>query len=158
MSDRARPVDRAEDRAPKGEDGGRRTRPGAAPVRAGMLGGVLASLPVLGPLLGTLCLSCASIGGAAAGGAVLGLKGPYFLAAGGAVLALAWWRSVKRARRACGPGECRGQGVRLALLLGTTAVATYLLVTFVLVPGLARALEELGRGLSHQPTVQGGTP
>jgi len=123
-----------------------------------MLAGLLASLPVLGPVLGTLCLSCASIGGAAAGGAVLGVKGPYFTAAGGAVLAFAWWRSVRRTRRACRPSECRRQGVRLGLLLAATALATYLLVTLLLVPGLARALEEPGQTFSHQPTVQGGTP
>lgn len=132
-------------------------RTDSRPVRAGMLGGLLASLPALGPVLGTLCLSCASIGGAAAGGALLGVRGPYSTSVGLAALALAWWRSMRRARRICGPSECRRQGVRLALLLTATSLATYVLVTFLLVPGFVRALEELGQGLSHQPTVQGGT-
>lgn len=158
MSDRARPVERAEGGAPKKDDEGLTTRRGARPVRAGMLGGLLASLPVLGPVLATICLSCAGIGGAAVGGALLGLKGPYFVAAGGAVLAFAWRRSVKRPRRACGTNECRSQRVRLALLLAGTAVATYLLVTLLVVPALARAVGGLGQAFSHQPTVQGGAP
>jgi hypothetical protein len=123
-----------------------------------MAGGFLASLPALWPLLGTLCLSCLSVGGAAAGGAVLGVKGPASAAAGAAVLAVTWWRSLRRIRRSCRPSECRRQGVRLALLLAATALATYLLVTLLLVPGLARALEELGQAFSHQSPVQGVAP
>jgi hypothetical protein len=41
------------------------------------------------------------------------------------------------------------------LVLAATALATYLLVSLALVPAFVRALEQLGRAFSHQPTVAG---
>lgn len=43
-----------------------------------MLGGLVASVPVLGPALAALCLSCAGIGGATVAGAGFGLAAPPF--------------------------------------------------------------------------------
>lgn len=128
------------------------------PHLGGVLGGFVASLPVLGPLLGTLCLSCVGFGGAVAAGAAFGVATPYFAAAGAAVLGFSWWRSVRKARRVCRPEESRRLSVRLPLILGATALATYLVVTLLVVPALARAMGELSQVFTHQPTVQQGMP
>lgn len=124
-------------------------------VRAGLVGGLLASLPVLGPVLGAACLSCVGFGGAAAGGAALGAGNAPASAVGGAVLALAGWRTVRRVRLASPPEERRRRTVGALLVLAVTALATYLLVNLVVVPALAGALEQLGRAFGHAPTVAG---
>ena len=123
--------------------------PGTPPYGIGVLGGLVASVPVLGPALAALCLSCAGIGGAAVAGAGFGLAAPPFVAAGVAVLAATSWRSVRRARRTCGPGACRGLMVRIPLVLGSSALATYLLVSLALVPGVGVALRELSQAFIH---------
>lgn len=119
----------------------------------GVLAGLLASLPVLGPVLGAACLSCVGLGGAAAAGAAFVVPTPYAVLAGVAVLGLSGWRSLRRARRVCGPDQCRRLAVTLPFVLGAAAVASYVLVTFVVVPLIARALVELGGALSHRPTL-----
>lgn len=119
----------------------------------GVIGGFLASVPVLGPALGALCLSCVGFGGAAVAGAGFGFATPPFVVAGVAVFAFSWWRSLRRARRVCGPEECRRITVILPLLLGATGIATYLLIRLALVPAVDVALRQLSQAFDHQAAL-----
>lgn len=123
------------------------------PYGGGVLAGLLASLPVVGPPLAALCLSCLGVGGAVAAGASFSIPTPPLIAAGLAALALSRWRSMRRAQQACGPAECKRLAMRLPLLLGGVAVGTYLVMRLVAVPLLVRGLVELGGAFSHQPTL-----
>ncbi len=150
-------VGRAEASQTTGDEASKRTRVPAREARpdptcrSGALAGLVASLPVLGPLVGAACLPCAAVGGAALGGSALGIPNGRFLLAGSAILAFTLGRALVKARRAYGSAEFRRVAIRLGLLLASTALATYLAVTLIIAPLLAKALEELARGLSHGP-------
>lgn len=123
-----------------------------AHVRGGVFGGLVASLGALGPVLGAACLSCVGVGGAVAG-ATLAVPAPGAILAGVAVLAVAGWRSLVRARRACGRSACRGVPILTVLTLVVTALGSYLLVTYVVLPVIIRALVELSAVFSHRPVL-----
>ena len=111
---------------------------------AGVLGGLVASVPVLGPALVTLCGACA--GAATAAGVGFGLARWPFVAVGAAMLVPSAWR------RARGQLTARGRlasATRTLLVAGAAALVTFLLVNLALVPMMKIAGQELARAFAH---------
>ncbi|MBI2238137.1 MAG: hypothetical protein HYU54_06395 [Actinobacteria bacterium] len=127
-------------RAPIAEGNGR----GAG---LGALGGLLASVPALGPVLAGLCTACAA--SSAAAGVGIGLARWPFVAAGVMMLFVSGWLTIRRARRCLPPRE-RVWSVAVTLAVaGATALATYALVSLALVPVARIAARELSDAFAH---------
>ena len=114
---------------PAAENVARERRSAALPLAAGGVGGVLAAICCVGPLV----LVLAGIGGAWA--STLTMFEPYrliFLAAAAVALAFAW-RRIYRPAAECAPGEaCAVPAVRRG-----QKVAFWLVAAFVLAAGLS---------------------
>lgn len=123
------------------------------PYRGGVFAGLLASVPFLGPVLAAACLSCVGFGGAALAGASLSIPTAPLIVSGVGILTLSWWRSMRRARRTCGPDECKRLARRLPIMLLVAALGTYLVMRLVALPLLVRGLIDLGEAFSHRPPL-----
>jgi hypothetical protein len=111
------------------------------------VGGLIASVPALGPMLAALCTAC--IGGGAAAGVGIGLARWPFVAAGVAMLFASGWLAERRARHDLAPGQRLRSLVLTVAVAGATAAATYLLVNVVLVTAARMAAEELSDAFAH---------
>lgn len=123
------------------------------PAGYGLIGGLIAAIPVLGPAFTSFCAACVGAAAAAGGAAGLTVAGAVRYLAGAAGLTVlagaSWWR-LRKERQCCAPEEYGRRRVRVWGAAVITGLIAYTLATFVITPFLAGAASQLSRGFSHQ--------
>lgn len=119
----------------------------------GLIGGLIASIPIIGPALTSFCAACVGAAAAAGGAAGVTVAGPIrYLAAAAGLTILAgasWWR-LRTVRSCCTPEEYGKRRLRVLSAAVISGVIAYVFATFVITPFLVGAASQLSRGFSHQ--------
>lgn len=121
-------------------------KPAGLASKAGVVGGLVASIPFVGPAFATLCASCLGVGlaGTAAAAATLDSAGPIAYAVAGVSAAggLGW--SLRRCRHNCSVEQYRRARILYPLFVVGAGLVSYVVGAAILPPlfvAIARQLQ-----------------